>query len=316
MVRDRVKQLERIIFSLIVLFASFQGEALAEFELNFQSNPNVVSSIANVSCNTGTGGMMDGMGGMGGMGALGPGCGSDTFRQEVVNDNGTLYYHIILGDVNDGDFALEFYIRTGGCCWWGGGMMGGMGGMGGDAPYSSSYGDTNNALANAYAPLAAPLVSGTGTGNPNRVYMLQLNQDLAFSQVYEKQLESNKPRITQQHSDNSIQENVILDMSNGDHNGVSPPARIEITQTFSTIASADFDINTHASSSRITAGMYSYTAGPGQGQSYGSYEYESGNFDVYSVNWTAYCDEQQNPDHNCTFNDGGGGNMMGGMMGF
>lgn len=292
-----------------LIFSVAPMQAWAEFTLNFQPNPNVVNSIANATCD-GAGG---GMGGMGGMGMFGPGCGSDFFRQEVVEDNGNLYYHVILGDPNQDDFAMEFYIRAAGCCWWAmGGGMGGMGGMGGgDAPYSASYGDTNDRLASAWLPLAGPEISGSGTGNPNRVYMRQINNDSEMNQEFLKNLEGNKPRITQTVTDGELVSTFDLDMRNGGHASFTNPSGF--TNQTIVAGAGSFDMNIDAPNAQPNAGNYSYSPGPGFGQSYGTYSYQDGGYDVYATDWLAYCQPNQNPDHSCNFNGGGGGMMDGGM---
>jgi hypothetical protein len=292
----------RLIASLLILLPL---SSEAEFTLNFQPNPNVVSSVANVTCPDGGGGMMMG-------GNIGPGCGSDTFLQEVVSDNGTQYYHVILGDQNQ-DFALEFYLRTAGCCWFtdGGMMMGG----GGDAPYSASYGNTNDQLASAFEPLAGPDTSGTGTGNPSRVYMLLINNDTEMNQRFEKRLEANKPRITQNIDDGSTQINFDLDMSNGGYGGFTSPRSftnsLALNQPDGT---GDFNMATDAPQADITAGQFRYSAGSGFGGSYGTYTYADQGFDVYNTDWLSFCDPSQNPDRQCQFSAAGGGGG-GGMMG-
>ena len=285
----------------------------AEFSLNFQPNSNVVGSWANQTCGSGDG-MMGGMGGM--MGGLGPGCGSDSFRQEIISDNGTEYYHVILFDQTE-DFALEFYMRTGGCCWWGGadarytggGMMGG-----GSTPYSSSYGNVDDPLANAWEPLSNAANSGNGTGNPARVYMRQINNDSQMNQEFVKARETMKPRIVQNISDGSVQLTFDLDMSNGGYTSFTAPSKFDNTFTLTGLPAANFDMATDVPQANITAGQFSYTEGNVDGGSNGSYSYAGDSFDVYAVDWLSYCEPSQNSDHSCNFSSGGGGGgMMGGM---
>jgi len=303
---------------LLLLLSLLPLQSHAEFNLNFQSNPNVVSSIANQSCGSGDGGMMGGMGGMGMMGSIGPGCGSDRFLQEVISDNGTEYYHVILID-NTQDFAQEYYMRTGGCCWYsGGGMMGGMGGMGGggDAPYSSSYGNINDRLANAWEPLSETTNSGNGSGNPGRIYMRQINNDGEMNQEYVKRFETRKPRIIQDIDSGSEQLAFDLDMSNGNYNSFSSPSSFINTFSSNQPEVPAFDMSTDAPQGDITAGRFRYSTGPNDGGSSGSFTYESADgFDPYTVDWLSYCVSSQNPDHRCNFSSGGGdgGGMMGGM---
>jgi len=298
--------------TVFVLSSLLPLHSSAEFSLNFQPNSNVVSSWANQRCNYGGGGM----GGM--MGGLGPGCGSDPFLQEIINDNGTEYYHVILFDQTE-DFALEFYMRTGGCCWWGGadarftggGMMGG-----GSTPYSSSYGSNtvNDPLANAWKPLANAADSGNGTGNPARIYMRQINNDSQMNQELVKARETMKPRIVQNISDGSAQLTFDLDMSNGVYTNFTAPSQFDNTFTLSELPAADFNMATDAPQANITAGQFRYTEGSVDGGSNGSYSYAGDGFDVYAVDWLSYCEPNQNSDHSCDFSTGGGGGgMMGGM---
>ena len=77
------KPVSRVVVLCSMVFMPRYSDA--EFELNFQPNPNIVPSWANSTCDgTGPGG--GGMGG--GMMGFGPGCGSDVFRQELIEDNG------------------------------------------------------------------------------------------------------------------------------------------------------------------------------------------------------------------------------------
>lgn len=300
----------------ILMVALFPSMSTAEFSLNFQSNPNIVNSMANVSCSGGGGGM--GGGGMGGMMGFGPGCDSTVFTQELVNDNGTQYYHVFFTDPTQ-DFAMEFYMRTGGCCWFGGG--GGMGGMGGgDAPFSSSAGDVNNRLANAFDPFLDAGTSGTGTANPSRVYMRQTNNDGQMTQVFDKPLEAMKPRITQTIDDGSTISTFDLDMRNSSYTDttIDPSVFINTLALNEPQGMGDFDMATDAPQRSATAGRFSYTEGTEHGGSFGTYDYGPDRFDVISVDWLSYCDPAQNPDRQCNFTTGGGGGMMGGgggMMG-
>lgn len=312
---------------IIALYAPWR-ETQAEFALNFQSNPNVVASIANWGCSGtggggGGGGMGGGGGGMGGMAWFGPGCGSDYFLQQLVSDGGVQYYHVIVGNPAEDNFALEFYMRTGACCWWpsgGGGGMGGGGGGGGmgggnPAPYSSSYGDVNDILFNAWQPLSSNAdKAGNGTGNPNRVYMRQINNDPQMRQEFVKNIERNKPRIIQTIADGSLTSTFDLDMRNGSHSAFTTPASFVNITTIAGIGS--FDANANAQKGDVTAGRYTYSAnnpkGVSHGDSYGSYNYGGGFFDVHRQDWLAFCNPADNPDHNCNFGSGGGGMMGGG----
>jgi len=287
---------------IVLFFLLLPLHSQAEFSLNFSTGSNVVGSIANQGCNAGGGGMG------GGMGMLGPGCGEDYFLQEIVNENGIEYYHVILFDQTE-DFAIEYYMRTGGCCWFsGGGMMGG-----GDAPYSSSYGNIDDRLANAWQPLSEAANSGNGTGNPARIYMRQINNDSQMNQEFIKQFEDRKPRIIQDINADGTQLVFDLDMSNGDYTGFTSPSQFINTFTSSDPFVTDFDMNIDAPQSSVSAGRFIYNTGPNDGGSSGSFTYESADgIDVYNIDWLSYCDPSQNADNNCNFNGGGGGGMGGG----
>lgn len=267
------------------------------------------------------------------MGGVGPGCGggsgSGYFLQELVNDNGVQYYHVIVGDPTVDDFAMEFYIRAAGCCWWSGGGMGG-GGMGGGmmgggrAPYSSSAGDTNNRLYNAWQPLeGGSALTGNGTANPNRVYLRQINNDGEMKQEFIKDRESQKPHIIQVIGDGELVSTFDLDMSNGGYNAFSDPAHFINNTAIVDVGSFDPNIDTprnvdNANANiNVTAGRYTYLpdnpAGISFGDSFGSYLYEEGGYDVFSTTWLDYCQPSQNLGRQCDFSTAGGG--MGGGMG-
>ncbi len=260
----------------------------------------------------------------GGMGSAGPGCGSDYFLQELVNDNGVQYYHVIIGDPTVDDFAMEFYIRAASCCWWGGGGMGGGGMGGGGTPKSSSFGDTNRRLYNAWQPLeGGSALTGNGTANPNRVYLRQINNDGEMQQEFIKGRESKKPHIVQVIGDGELVSTFDLDMSNGGYNTFSDPVRFINNTTIVDVGSFDPNIDaprnvdTPNANINVTAGRYTYLpdnpAGVSFGDSYGSYLYEEGGYDVFGTSWLDYCQPSQNLDRQCNFNAAGGG--MGGGMG-
>lgn len=283
---------------------------MAEFALNFQpaATGNVVSSIANQSCNAGGGGMM--MGGGGGMMGFGD-CTVGYFLQEVVTSGGAQFYHIILGQPSDG-FAMEYYMRTAGCCWFGGGMMGGMMG-GGDAPYSSSYGDVNDRLFNFFDPLSSDPKAGSATGNPSRVYMRMINNDATMTQEFVKARETQKPRITQTVKSGIMTSSFDVDMSNGDYNAYSNPVSYTNKTAITGIGTYDA---ANAPQAKINAGRFRYTPGSSFSGAFGTYNYESTSINMVGVNWLSYCDPDQNPDYRCDYlNGGGGGGGMGGMMG-
>jgi hypothetical protein len=288
--------------------------ASAEFTLNFNQNPNVVASGANTSCDGGgmNGGMMNN-----------GGC-TDNFSQELVDDNGTQYYHVILGDPGS-DFALEYYVRSlgTGACWFGcGGGGGGMMGMSGPAPLTPSDG-TGGLSGNNTDPLGSDSsFTGNGTTRPDRVYMRQINNSAEMTQEFLKDTEVRKPKITQTVNAADVTVNFAIDMSNSGYGSMNNAGDLTLTSVINDPDmpdpqagfpdSGNFDIADFSASSYVTGGRYTYQNGSGNGGASGTYNYFDDSFDVYNVDWASYCDPNQN-DHNCTFGGGGGGG--GGMDG-
>ncbi len=293
------------------------------FQFNFAASGGaVVNSIANQSCGTGVGGM--GGGGMGGF------CDGTPFSQQVINVNGQNYYHVIVGN-GGGEFGIETYIQTGGTgvCWFGcanARVTGGMGGMGGTAPISSSSGLATND-SNPFARVNA------GAGNPTRAAIRQFNNTADMSQEFLKATTTLKPRITQSVTGGGLTMDFTIDMTNSNYTQMDTPGTITLTQTIDIEglpepgnnpitgdpfpSSRNFDINNLGVTSRvdITGGRYTYAAGPGDGQSRGAYTYFADGFDVYNVDWATFCDPAQNPVSGCTNYGGVRGGMGGGGAG-
>lgn len=293
------------------------------FRFNFAASGGaVVNSIANQTCGTGVGGM--GGGGMGGF------CDGTPFSQQVINVGGQNYYHVIVGN-GGGEFGIETYIQTGGTgvCWFGcanARVTGGMGGMGGTAPISSSSGLATND-SNPFAPVNA------GAGNPTRAAIRQFNNTADMSQEFLKATTTLKPRITQSVTGGGLTMDFTIDMTNSNYSQQDTPGTITLTQTIDIEglpepgnnpitgdpfpSSRNFDINNLGETSRvdITGGRYTYAAGPGDGQSRGAYTYFADGFDVYNVDWATFCDPAQNPVSGCTNYGGVRGGMGGGGAG-
>ena len=136
-----------------------------------------------------------------------------------------------------------------------------------------------------------------------------------------KPFESNKPQITQIIDDGQARSVFDLDMTNAGYDNPSNP--VTLINTFEIIDGSDpagfatFDMRVDGQNVFTTAGRFSYTPGGGAGGSSGTYTYEDGGFPVEDIDWLAYCDPAQNPDHQCVFSPGGGamGGMGGGMGG-
>lgn len=280
----------------------------AEFELNFLPNSRITSNIANVHCTTGSGDgvVPGGSGGWGGGGGGGGGfqyygCGSDYFIQEVVRDPELgSYYHLILGDPTTDDFAMEFYLA-------------------GD--YNS---DSGGNWHNAHDPLGdSQSVTGNGSGNPKRIYMKMINNDgPGFNQEFLKSRQAEKPVITQNIVDGPMRQDFTADMSNSSYDQSNITGDIVNTLFFddsplSPGSMGGFDMASGVDKGFVTAGRYRYSnGGSGGGSGWGGdgsrdagghYTYEHGGFDVYAVDWLAYCIPEQNTDRFCEYGRGGSG---------
>jgi hypothetical protein len=125
--------------------------------------------------------------------------------------------------------------------------------------------------------------------------------------------------------------NFVVDMTNSNYSQDIPGA-IGLNQTLNIVgipdpgtnpstgdpfpSSTNFDITNPLPNSNIdiTGGRFTYSPGNGDGGSLGAYTYFADGFDIYNVNWAAFCDPAQNPVSGCT-NYGGVRGGMGGMGG-
>jgi hypothetical protein len=299
---------------LIVIITLFSDALLAEFQLDFTPrvvNPSQRQSVANIGCS-------------GGVSTVGGhnrsdfvGCGDGTyFMQEIVSDGVNKYYHIIIGDPKTDAFAQEYYIRTAGCCWF---TAKGPANnpMFGEAPLSSSYGDTGKLLSSAFFPLAPVTLSGNGAGNPSRIYMTQINQDGDMYLEFSKAFEDKKPRLTQIVDDGEITSEFVLDNSNASyyqslmameytnkvtlHDGPGKPQSV-----------GNYNVATQAPKQYVTGGLYTYKDGPAVAGSFGKYVYASTQYDPVYINWLAYCSPEENSYRGCVGGPGPGGSGPGG----
>jgi hypothetical protein len=219
------------------------------------------------------------------------------FYQELVNDQGLSYYHVLIGAPGD-EMSQEYYIAVatlpnGGisCCWSNG------------APFSSSSGNFNGGpdQAPAFKGWADPLgttttasgasASGNGTGNPERVIFRQVIQDREINQETSKLSFLNKPKITQSLTNADIQALFGFDMSNSTYRDMNTAGimtnRIALFDAGHT--AFDFDVASSSQRSTLTGGRFTFTPGLGQGESFGTFQYfEGAGFDPYLTNWFPY----------------------------
>lgn len=224
----------------------------------------------------------------------------------IVNIDGTerAFYHLIVGDLADG-FIQETYVEMG----FAFSHQSTAPAFFPDAPISNlmgsasagDYGVTGSRPitnpTNGKDPLGAVSTSGNGTGNPNRVIMLQLNNDGEIFAEFRKDYLLNKPKFYQRVARfGDIDMEFEFDMQSltyGDATQAGDVLRnsIEIFDE-SMAADTNFDVTTEAQNSRISGGMFSYADDNGGiGGSDGSYTYtDGGSFDQKGVDWEALFD--------------------------
>lgn len=231
--------------------------------------------------------------------------------QRVTDENGVTYYHMVVGNPDDG-FAQEVYIQYGGANLFPGTATGVN-----LARQSSSSGGAIDpfcadefgcgAGTNAESPLASSqALSGNATGNPSRVQMRQLlvdvDGDLTVDFVKDRFLE--KPTITNIIDTGDIEATMII---NGSGNLYSTPNSSQVTNTVvhrgdnrPPEASASFDManlsEQPGSNVNLTAGQYT-TTNPAAGSVAGPYIYADPRESVnLAPDWASFFDhDQANP---------------------
>ncbi len=314
----------RLVIAGLMLFLGLTGTtcfAQSLIPFNFQrlpgadqgNRPNAICNVpgeADVSCNTTY--------------QLSPDS-TTAFIQETVTLNGVDYYHIVVGQPEQG-FALEYLIETGTRVFFGNVLSDSGGGtcfsnrfMNSDqiaacfldnngrqpllGPNSQTLVDFNNS-GNPAAPLTAAQITGNGSGNPNAVIMRQVMTDPAegFSQEFLKGNFTTKPKISQSITTPEMDSNFVIDMSAIDYNTDTVAADITNTMVLNDPsipeASRTFDFGRVSGQASISAGRYTYapaaTGGPNYDPS-GGYTYWDGGFEVFEVDWESFKDSSQNP---------------------
>lgn len=246
--------------------------------------------IPNISCETGFG--------------FSP-SGTDPFVQEFVQIGGELYYHLIVGQPTDG-FAQEVLIKTLTTVRFIGGASSDSGGLN---CFTNDLFTCAGSPNNGRSPLASdPVLSGNGSGNPNRVIVRQVMSDSAgtFSQEFLKANLTTKPVITQELTTSDIIARFVLDMSGIDYNTNTVAGLLTNTVRVLDLdipqLAGDYDSATHAQTfagtgtnidSNITGGRYIYT--PDTNQFFGGiYTYYDGDYPIADVNWESFRDPAQN----------------------
>lgn len=270
--------------------------------------------------------------------------------------NGQRYIHQVIGDPASG-FAMEIYIKAVGDRDMGPITFAVMdsGGSVGDtvAPDCSNnwyFTGTGPCSGNNADPLRANDVAftGNGTGNPTSVEMRMVmggswdsltstwSCDTSACFEFYKDLQNNKPKITNNIVDNGMSSEFIIDMSGLDYSsmGVGIDAATDVVFSNAQIITGpsaygtegDFSMVSLAGSgdvsilagsgvdfskgspeqdirTSVSAGRYTYTPGAGWNNSLtiydmGAFSYLDSAFDQTGVTWIDYCEPGQN-EHLC-----------------
>lgn len=284
-----------------LLVAGVSTSANADLTLNFQpgDGSNRVSSFANLDCRDRSLDIANGPC-IRGINTVDPD--RSSFYQELIQEPDGQYYHVIVGDPNS-DFALEYYIKT----------FGSSNGWFSSAPYNASGGSMFNGGIDSQptSPLARdPLsrsdpndpfgTSGNASGNPKRVIFRQTVVDPELQQEAIKASFLNKPKITQAVVDSDLTSTFELDMSNSTYDDMSTTGIVVTNRTMVLDSSTgapvfDFDAVSDSQTTHVTGGEYVYNPGTFFDESFGSYTYSEGGFDIYEVDWSLYSNPSNVP---------------------
>lgn len=241
------------------------------------------------------------------------------FIQEIVEIDGVEYYHLVIGSEDSG-FVQEIYLaRTQRVMRdQGGGRFSDSGGV---ACFASGFIPLDQIegciRSNASAdPLRHDSTfTGNGTGHPSKMVMRQIvsNDESGFRQEFLKANLLNKPVITQTSSDDNIDMNFVIDMSNSDYDTDSIAGTM--TNSFDLKGAnlpgemGDFDLDRvdrfDKLSTNVNAGRYTFRRlliedyelenGWRRDIPSSEYTYYDGTIDpVLNVDWAAFRDPSQN----------------------
>ncbi len=250
------------------------------------------------------------------------------FYQQVVDINGSSYFHVMVGDPAAG-FAEEYYTPYGA----GNGAADGTNLRGGYNPFgaglemsviaptwTSSAGkphpssDFNllTSIGNVGNPLDSVHVSGNGGGNPaHSVFRVVLTSAAGdMSQDVNKPFLDKKPVISQTVQDGTMSSQFVADMTKLSYSDAKTPAKFSIKlvlqdSTIPGIGAGNFTM-AQAQQYSVTAGRFTYTPGtgwnnstgwdtPGSAFDLGTYNYAGGQgFDPFTTDWASFFNYDQN----------------------
>ena len=201
--------------------------------------------------------------------------------------SGGAYKTYTVGDINS-DFYQEFIIQKGFVTWQG-------------DTGTASGGDRSNAtdpLGFGGTAVSCGFTCGTGvgTGNPSKIIIWQRNRSSDMELDFLKDTFLKKPRILQSVVTNDMLSEFSVDMrglSYGNHTTAAPMVNTLTVggQTAFPGQSVKWDMATDSQNSHIDAGLYTYAQGTGPGGSVGTYNYNEGNFPIYTTDWSTFFDK-------------------------
>ena len=247
--------------------------AEAEFDLNFMPNNSTASfstcvTHGGTSCAGGTQTRYLQEGGL-------------QLPETVIDpDNGLTYYHMIIGNPDDG-FVQEVYVRTGSYGSYQGGSLSGSSG----------------AINNGQDPLDinSGIITGNGGANPKNIIMRQIVSDGEMTDEFLKDQYARKPVISQSINAPDITTGIVIDMRNSTYSDKNTPGTILNTMSLQGAEApenqASFNMADDAQNSYVNAGRYTYTNGSGRGGSDGTYSYvDGGSTDLANTPWENFFD--------------------------
>lgn len=235
------------------------------------------------------------------------------FLQEQLTLGGQLYFHVIVGDYTRDSMAQEVFIKSNS----GNSVFGGWGGV----RVSDSVANNSNQTFSMTQPYSSDSSNnGNGSANPNSVIMRQIVNSGEISMEFLKDSFTQKPRITQTISNAEMVSTMTMDMRGKNYSDITPintatsvVNTLVLTGATRQGTEGDYDIQTDALTSRLSAGGFTYTPGSGNGGSGGVYTWSDSvdNFQPMNRNYAGYCNPAQNPNWSgngaCVNGTGGGG---------
>lgn len=274
----------------------------AEFDLNFQANPNRlangVSSATDFSGNQIRSRGFDCNRGSDINCAHGPSADTEKtpFLLEIVPDpnSGQNYFHMIVGDPASG-FAQESYVKVSSAFWPNSNSGSSSGGS-----ITNGGGMSSGTFAGSGPLLGAQANHGNATGNPTHTQIRQVLTSGEISQEFLKNTYANKPKITQTLTTPEILTQLVLDMS------AIPYSGVEATNTAATIINTldfvdatipgKFNMATNKQNSTVSAGRFTWTPGSNSsiGNAEGIYNYADGSANVNTIDWMTFYNPASN----------------------